>query len=145
MDIINTNSKGTLVVVGTGIQAARHTTQEALSYIKNADKVLYLVADPGSEVWIQMKNKTAESLRDCYKDGEPRINAYLSMVNRILKYVKDGLRVCVAFYGHAGIFVLPSHEGIKQARELGFTAYMLPGISAEDCLFADLGIDPGTI
>jgi hypothetical protein len=27
----------------------------------------------------------------------------------------------------------------------GFDAVMLPGISAEDCLFADLGIDPGMI
>ena len=31
-----------------------------------------------------------------------------------------------------------------QARAEGFNARMLPGISAEDCLFANLGADPGT-
>jgi len=31
----------------------------------------------------------------------------------------------------------------RQARAEGYSAEMLPGISAEDCLFADLRIDPG--
>src|SRR2546429_6584747 len=31
----------------------------------------------------------------------------------------------------------------RQAREEGFEAEMLPAVSAEDCLFADLGVDPG--
>jgi hypothetical protein len=38
---------------------------------------------------------------------------------------------------------LPSHAAIRQARAEGFAAAMCPGVSAEDCLFADLGIDPG--
>jgi len=50
--------------------------------------------------------------------------------------------VCAVFYGHPGVFVLPSHAAITQARAEGYDAEMLPGISAEDCLFADLGIDP---
>ena len=48
----------------------------------------------------------------------------------------------MAFYGHPGVFVTPSHEAIRRAREEGFPARMLPAISAEDCLFADLGVDP---
>jgi len=31
---------------------------------------------------------------------------------------------------------------MRRARAEGFAARMLPGISAEDCLFADLGLDP---
>jgi len=65
------------------------------------------------------------------------------MVDRILAEVRQGLNVCAVFYGHPGVFAYPSHEAIKQARHEGFRAQMLPGISAEDCLFADLGIDPG--
>ena len=64
------------------------------------------------------------------------------MVEAILDPVRDGRNVCAAFYGHPGVFVLPSHEAVKQARSEGFEAMMLPGISAEDCLFADLGVDP---
>jgi hypothetical protein len=62
-----------------------------------------------------------------------------------LKYLREGLNVCVVYYGHPGVFVMPSHDSIRQARAAGFEAIMLPGISAEDCLFADLGIDPGRI
>src|SRR5262249_18635462 len=42
-----------------------------------------------------------------------------------------------------GVFVYPSHESVRRARAEGFSAKMLPGISSEDCLFADLGVDPG--
>jgi uncharacterized protein YabN with tetrapyrrole methylase and pyrophosphatase domain len=64
------------------------------------------------------------------------------MTGEILDEVRAGKRVCVAFYGHPGVFVTPSHEAIRLAREEGFEARMLPGVSAEDCLFADLGVDP---
>jgi hypothetical protein len=32
---------------------------------------------------------------------------------------------------------------MRQARALGFSARMLPAISALDCMYADLGVDPG--
>jgi hypothetical protein len=65
------------------------------------------------------------------------------MVERIMAPVRDGLSVCAAFYGHAGVFGTPAHKAVRRARAEGFEARMLPGISAADCLFADLGIDPG--
>jgi hypothetical protein len=64
------------------------------------------------------------------------------MVEAILEPVRAGKRVCAAFYGHPGVFVLPSHEAIARARAEGFDAEMFPGVSAEDCLVADLGVDP---
>ena len=115
---MTSNGKGSLIVVGTGIQAARHASIETVSYIENSNKVLYLVSDYVSELWIK-KNNSAESLMGFYNEGEPRINAYLSMVDHILKFVKEGLSVCVIFYGHPGVFVFPSHEVIKQAKEIG--------------------------
>jgi hypothetical protein len=60
-----------------------------------------------------------------------------------LACVREGLEICVALYGHAGVFAYPGHEAVRRARLEGYSARMLPGISAEDCLFADLGIDPG--
>lgn len=41
------------------------------------------------------------------------------------------------------MFTSPSHWAVEAARAEGVPARMLPGISAEDCLFADLGVDPG--
>lgn len=63
-------------------------------------------------------------------------------MEEILLHVRAGEDVCVAFYGHPGVFVLPSHAAISRAREEGLPARMLPAVSAEDCLFADLGLDP---
>jgi hypothetical protein len=43
------------------------------------------------------------------------------------------------------VLVRPGHEAIRRARAEGFPATMLPGVSAEDCLVADLGVDPGQL
>jgi hypothetical protein len=134
--------RGSLVIVGTGMRAGVDITPESRAYIRRADKVLYLVSDCLSEMWIARNNPTAESLAGMYIPGVPRQEIYAAMVDRILALVRQGLQLCVAFYGHPGVFVFPSHEAINRARAEGFSARMLPGISAEDRLFADLGFDP---
>lgn len=134
--------RGSLVVVGTGLKAALHLTPEARGEISRADQVFYLVSDPLSEMWIKRLRPTAKSLASCYIPGRPRMAAYQRMLDKILAPVRSGRRVCAAFYGHPGVSVLPSHEAIRQARREGFEARMLPGISAEDCLFSELGLDP---
>ncbi len=134
--------KGSLSVVGTGYMAAGQVTVESEALIKCAEKCLYLVADPAAAAWIQDLNPTAESMMDAYAPGKPRRESYCEIVERMLAPVRQGLDVCAAFYGHPGVFAFPSHEAIRQARAEGFEARMLPGVSAEDCLFADLGLDP---
>jgi uncharacterized protein YabN with tetrapyrrole methylase and pyrophosphatase domain len=128
--------------VGTGIQAAGQLTIEARTCVQNADKLLYLVTEPIAKRYLADLNPTAESLEGFYSEGKDRFITYMEMTDRILEEVRAAKDVCVAFYGHPGVFVLPSHEAIKRAREEGFYARMLPGVSAEDCLFADLGLDP---
>lgn len=137
-------TKGSLDIVGIGIQAIQHTTFSARSSIEEAEKVLYVVADPVSEMWIQKLNPNAESLHDCYRDGKPRIQAYMAMIERILDSVHAGQRITFVSYGHPSVFCLPTHVVSKRCREEGVNVRILPAISAEDCLFADLGIDPAT-
>ena len=60
----------------------------------------------------------------------------------MLRDVRAGYDVLGIFYGHPGVFVCPSHRAIALARDEGFMAKMLPGVSAEDCMFSDLGFDP---
>ena len=134
--------KGTLTIVGTGIKAVSHTTFEAAAHIRMADKLFFLASDFVTQEWLRRENSTAESLQSCYADGKPRIQAYREMITRLLAPLQDGKRVCGAFYGHPGVFVYPTHEAIRLARANGFEADMLPGVSADACLFADLGIDP---
>lgn len=133
---------GSLTVVGTGIQLAGHVTMAAKAWIEQADKLLFAVADPATAKWLATLNSTAEPL-PYNRNNQRRKETYAQMVERILAEVRQGLNVCAAFYGHPGVFADPAHESIRQARREGFRAEMLPGISAEDCLFADLGVDPG--
>jgi len=136
-------SRGQLVVVGTGLRTVGQMTTEAIAWIREADKVLYVVGDPVAEHLIHELNPSgAESLQTFYGEGKDRMTTYEQMIERILVCVRSGLRVCGVFYGHPGVFVYPSHEAVVRARREGYSAVMLPGVSAEDCLFADVGIDP---
>jgi len=135
---------GSLVCVGTGMTLGSHISPLSRSYIEQADVVFVLVADGITEKWIEQMNADVRSLQPYYLEGKSRMITYREMVAAILVKVKAGKKVVGAFYGHPGVFAWVPHNAIKQARELGFTAHMEPGISAEDCLYADLGIDPGT-
>lgn len=134
--------KGSLLVVGTGLKAGGHLTAEAQSAIKHADKVFFGEGNALIVDQIYSLNPNAQTLADLYGKGKPRYITYPQMVDRILTAVREGLRVCAVFYGHPGVFVYASHKSISVARAEGYEAQMLPGISAEDCLFADIGIDP---
>ncbi|WP_394221313.1 SAM-dependent methyltransferase [Alteromonas gracilis] len=139
---MDTTKKGSLVVVGTGISVAGQMTIAARSYIENADIVFMGIMNKIGEHVVSNLNPNSISLDDLYKEGKSRALTYTQMADRIVQAVEEGNRVCVAFYGHPGVFVTPSHEAIRRVRELGLDAQMLPGVSAEDCLIADLGIDP---
>lgn len=145
------NNKGTLTVVGTGILTPAHLSQESIASIKHADVVHVLVPDPLGLSTIKQLNQNVKNLADLYFDsesernGKNRLEAYDNMVAAILNDVRSDQKVCAIFYGHPGVFVYPSHVSIKKAKEEGFDAQMLPAISAEDCLFADLGVDPGDL
>ncbi len=134
---------GSLTVVGTGIQLAFQTTPQTRAVLERADEVLYLVNDPLTERWIERLNGRARSLAGLYAQGKDRAQTYADMVDEILLAVRAGGRVAAAFYGHPGVFVEPGHQAVRCARAEGFRARMLAAVSAEDCLFADLGIDPG--
>jgi hypothetical protein len=133
---------GSLTVVGSGIKAIAQLTAEAKAHVEQAEKVLYAVSDPITAGWLPTLNPSAESLSRYYAEGKPRDTTYREMTARILACVREGLRTVAVFYGHPGVFVRPSLDALAQARAEGFPARMLPGVSAEDCLFADLEVDP---
>jgi uncharacterized protein YabN with tetrapyrrole methylase and pyrophosphatase domain len=135
-------AKGSLAFIGTGLYAAGQITPEALASIRQAERLFHLVVDPISRRWLEELQPSAESLFDAYAHEKPRRASYDEMEARVLTSMRQGQSVCVALYGHPGVFVDPSHRAIEQARLEGYPARMLPGVSSEDCLFADLGIDP---
>ncbi len=139
---LSMQKKGKLVVIGSGIKSIAHITLEAQAHLQQSDIVLYASADPVTEMWVQKQNPNYFDLYQYYGNNKNRRITYTQMIERIMEEVRQGKYVCALFYGHPGVFVTASHNAIELAHREGFEAEMLPGISAEDCLFADLGVDP---
>jgi uncharacterized protein YabN with tetrapyrrole methylase and pyrophosphatase domain len=134
---------GSLSVVGTGIRVAAQTSPEAIACIERAQSVFFLAADALTEPWLRQLNPAAESLHGFYAVGKNRTTTYEEIAEHIVGRVREGRDVCFVSYGHPGVCATPMHEAMRRVRAEGYPARMLPGISAEDCLFADLGVDPG--
>src|SRR5678815_5603291 len=140
---MTTTAPGSLACVGLGMMLGAHVSPRSRSHIEQADVVFALVSDPLVELWMQDMRPDTRSLQPFYCEGQSRLTSYKQMVEAMLVEVRAGRRVCGVFYGHPGVFALVPHKAIAGARDEGFEAHMEPGISAEDCLYADLGIDPG--
>ena len=98
----------------------------------------------GYDSFRPLQEGIVRSLQPLYGERKSRMKTYREMVHAMLTEVRAGKNVCVAFYGHPGVFAWAPHEAIRIARKEGYFAHMEPGISSEDCLYADLGIDPAT-
>lgn len=132
-----------LTIIGTGIKSVSHFTVEARAYLTQSDRVLYLVNEENLKEWIQNQNPNAESLDAIYCAQKLRRDNYAAITNYILEVLQTNCHVCVVLYGHPCVFAQPALNAVIKAKALGIDARILPGISAEDCLFSDLCINPG--
>lgn len=140
----SSGQQGSIACVGMGMTLGSHLTPLARSCIEQADVVFAALSDAIVELWLERMHPDVRSLQPYYGTGDKsRAVTYREWVDVMMVEVRAGRKVCAVFYGHPGIFAWSPHEVIKVAREEGFPAHMEPGISAEDCLYADLGIDPG--
>lgn len=136
-------NSGSLTIVGAGIRPGPHTTREAIRRIEGADKVLFLLAEIAPVGWLGDLNPSAEALDPLYRPDRPFDEVYGDIVDAIMIHVRKPQDLCVVFYGHPSVFDRTSHDAVARARAEGFPARILPGITAEDCLYVDLEIDPG--
>lgn len=132
-----------LVIVGTGIRTAGHLTIEAIGWLRAADEVLHLVADPTARELIgRLAPGRETSLETFYGPTLPRSVSYERMAEHIACRLDAVELLVLACYGHPGVFAGVPHRMVRHAEARGIPVTMCPGISAEDCLFADLSIDP---
>lgn len=141
---LDTKRKGSVACVGIGMTLGSHLTPLARSHIEQSDVIFAAVSDRIVEMWLERMHPDVRSLQPYYGKGDkPRMQTYREWVEVMMAEVRAGKKVCAVFYGHPGVFAWSPHEVVKLARAEGYPAHMEPGISAEDCLYADIGIDPG--
>jgi uroporphyrin-III C-methyltransferase len=91
---------------------------------------------------VEALNPEARSLDRFYAPDKERSITYAEIVEAIVSEAIAGANVCAALYGHPGVYSAVGHEAVRRGEAEGLPARMLPAVSALDCLFADLGIDP---
>ncbi|MFZ5655688.1 MAG: SAM-dependent methyltransferase [Pseudomonadota bacterium] len=137
------SAAGRLTCIGLGTMLGAHLTPACRQVLDTADDVFVLASDCLVELWVQRMRPDAASLQPFYAEGRRRRETYRDMERAVCEPVRNGRHVCAAFYGHPGVFAQVAHAAIASLRAEGYQARMEPGISAEDCLYADLGLDPG--
>jgi len=131
-----------LICVGTGINHEQQISIAAKTYLQRADVVYGVMPNSAGDAWIMQNNPNYVSMQKYYGAGKPRQQSYMEMASAMLEELRSGKDVCCVLYGHPGVMANIAHLAIGLAKQEGFAAKMEPAISAEDCLFADLGLDP---
>lgn len=142
-EVSSRSHRGRLTIVGSGIQAISQMTIEALSYIQNADAVFYHATNGVTASQIVALNPNSVDLYEYYGEGKERHITYIQMAELMLREVRYGRHVVGVFHGHPGYFVSPARRSLAIARAEGYPTKLIPAISAPDCMFADLRVDPG--
>ena len=112
---MNTEKRGRLVCVGTGLRMAGQITPIAQSCIETADVVVAAASNVFQRKWLQGLAREYICLADHYdvveEEGKNRRDTYRNMTATIMEQVRAGKNVCAAFYGHPGIFRLHRAHG----------------------------------
>lgn len=125
-----------LVVVGTGLFPAEHLTVEARAWLERADHVVHAHHDPDMIQWLIDLNPHIQALPG-------NISIPGMSIGFIIELLATGKSVCLALPGHPAVYQSTGRSLVAAAREAGYRAWLTPAVTAEDCLFANLGVDPG--
>lgn len=133
--------RGRLVVVGLGMQPGRRIGERAASEIRAANVVFAIAGNLFLE-WLAQRHDAWRDLRSHFATDRDRRDSYAALEACMLAGVRRGRRVVAALYGRGG--VRPGRPRRDPNRPQPRTeAWMDPGVSAEACLYADLGPNPG--
>lgn len=132
-----------LDIVGTGLVYPDHLTEIAASLMAECDLVLAQL-DEGSRLeQLRTINPNLENLNVFYGAGKDRLQTYEEMAQRVVKAtLEEQEHVVMAAYGNPGFLCLPTakvQDRLQSEESVQFRVHS--GVSALDCLVADLAVD----
>ncbi|HUU84899.1 MAG TPA: SAM-dependent methyltransferase [Phycisphaerae bacterium] len=132
-----------IYIVGLGVLNVDHLTRETERVIRGSKEVLYVDTGVATRTYLESLCPRVTSLFETsYEEAGRRLNAYHHMAARVLDAALDHPPVTFAMHGHPIVGVYAPFLIRDLASLLSLEVRVLPGISAMDCLFAELMVDP---
>ena len=117
-------------------------TYEAQRAIKSSDCVLYLLNEPAIKKWVEDNSNKAYSLDAIYFSNEKRKDSYSRIEKEVEFFLERYDHVCFVTYGNPVFFSSFTSNIVNSLKKKEINIEIMPAISALDCLYADLAIDP---
>lgn len=132
-----------ITIAGLGILNVDHVTRETERALRAANEVLYVDTGVATEAFLgTLCPRVTPLFGASYETGGPRRGAYHRMAARVVEAALDHAPVVFAMQGHPVVGATAPGLIARAGRLLGLEVRALPGISAMDCLFAELMLDP---
>lgn len=132
-----------ITLVGLGILNVDHLTREAERALREANEVLYLDIGIATPAYLaSLSAKVTPLYEESYSEKGHRLKAYHHMAARVLAAALEHRPVCFAMQGHPVVGAYAPALIKRLAPLLGLEVAVQPGISALDCVFAALMLDP---
>lgn len=132
-----------IYIAGLGVLNVDQITRETERVIRRSNEVLYVDTGVATRPYLESLCPRATALFDTsYEETGHRLNAYHHMAARVLNAALDHPPVTFAMHGHPIVGAYAPFLIRDLAALLDLEVLILPGISAMDCLFAELMVDP---
>jgi hypothetical protein len=131
-----------IYVVGLGINGFDQVTPETINALRKCQHVYYVSSSLGTEEFFKHNSIPSTDLFSCYEEGKHRSIAYQKMAEKVVAHAIEGGPIALAEYGHPTVFAYPPFIISKLCKIFDLKMKVLPAVSAMDCIFAELMIDP---
>lgn len=132
-----------IYIVGLGVLNIDQITRQTERAIRRSNEVLYVDTGVATRTFLDgLCPKVTPLFATSYEESGRRLNAYHQMAARVLDAALDHPPVTFAMHGHPIVGVYAPFLIKDTAGLLDLEVQVMPGISAMDCLFAELMVDP---
>ncbi|MHC4064921.1 MAG: SAM-dependent methyltransferase [Planctomycetota bacterium] len=132
-----------IFIVGLGVLNIDQITGDTERAIRRSNEVLYVDTGVATRTYLAGLCPRVTSLFETsYEEAGHRLNAYHHMAARVLDAALDHPPVTFAMHGHPIVGAYAPFLIRDMATVLALEVAVLPGVSAMDCLFAELMVDP---
>jgi tetrapyrrole methylase family protein / MazG family protein len=139
-----TTDKCDIRIVGLGMRSVDQLTREAQRAIAGTKTIYVVDSSPGIQSFFRKMGLEVIDLSKHYEEGKDRLQTYLEMSKEVISGAIHKGPVSFGLYGHPTVFAYPPFVIKAVAESCGLTVGVVPGVSALDCMLAELMLDPAT-